>query len=114
MAAPGTDTLRGKRDTAILALFLCTGVREAELASLLVQDLHQHLDGALALRVRRGKGMKQRLVPYGSLAWVVPIVTDWLAHARVIAGPVFRGFKRNGEVRGTAISVRAIQYILAA
>src|SRR5690606_26974477 len=45
---PGTDTLLGLRDTAILAVFLCTGVREAELADLIVPDLWEELGTELA------------------------------------------------------------------
>src|SRR5207247_7434629 len=76
--APGVDSWRGLRDTAIVALLLCTGLREAELCALNVADLRQRLGGALALHVRQGKGAKERLVPYGSLEWVLAIVDTWL------------------------------------
>ena len=39
IAAPGIETLKGIRNTALLALFLCTGIREMELATLNVEDL---------------------------------------------------------------------------
>jgi site-specific recombinase XerD len=114
MDAPGTDTLKGLRDTAIISLMLCTGIREAELAALDVEDLTQRLDGRLALDVRQGKGRKQRLIPYGELDWAVPVVEEWLQAAGISSGPVFHGFyKGNEKLRPGRISVRAVQYLLA-
>lgn len=36
LAAPGVDNLLGLRDTAVIAVMLCTGVREAEFSALQV------------------------------------------------------------------------------
>jgi len=114
LAAPGLDDLRGLRDTAVIALMLCTGIREAELSGLEVKDLRQRLGGELALHVRSGKGCKERLTPYGELDWVLVIVDAWLAAAGIVAGSVFRGFYRgNKTLRPGPLSVRAIQYLLA-
>lgn len=113
IAAPGTDTLMGMRDTAVLALMLCTGVREAELCALDVPDLRRRLSGQLALHVRRGKGCKERLIPYGTLVWVLAIVDTWLQNAGIGSGPVFRGFYKTGKrVRNSRLTVRAINQIL--
>ena len=54
--APGIASLRGLRDTALIALMVCSGMRAAEAAALHVNDLRQHLGGELSLRVRAGKG----------------------------------------------------------
>lgn len=114
MATPGTDTLVGLRDTAIIALMLCTGIREAELSALEVKDLRQRLGGELALHVREGKGCKERLIPYGQLNWVLTVIDAWLEKAGIDDGPVFRGlYKDNTTLRPGRLSVRAIQYILA-
>jgi site-specific recombinase XerD len=111
MGAPGTDSLKGLRDTAIISLMLCAGIREAELCALEVPDLRQRLGGELALCVREGKGCKQRLVPYGSLSWVLVLVDAWLQAAGIEAGPVFRSFWKGGALRGR-LSVRAVQNIV--
>ncbi len=50
-----------KRDTAVIRLFLDTGMRRAELAGLTLDDLD--LDNRVA--VVTGKGRKQRTVPFG-------------------------------------------------
>jgi site-specific recombinase XerD len=113
MAAPGVDTLRGLRDTAVISLLLCTGVREAELSALDVRDLRQSLGSELALHVREGKGAKERLVPYGALSWAVVIVEAWLNRTGITEGAIFRGlYKGNRRPRPGRLSVRAIEYIL--
>jgi site-specific recombinase XerD len=114
LVAPGLDDLRGLRDTAVIALLLCTGLREGELSALEARDLRQQLGGELALHVREGKGCKERLVPYGELDWVLVVVDAWLEAAGITKGPVFRGFYRgNRSLRPGRLSVRAIQYLLA-
>ncbi len=114
MTAPGVDRLASLRDTAVIALMLCTGIREAELSALDVLDLRQRLGGELALHVRKGKGRKERLIPYGELEWVLAILDRWMAAAGIGSAAVFRGFyKGNRRLRAGRLSVRAIQYLLA-
>jgi len=114
IAAPGLSDLVGLRDTALIALLLCTGIREAEASALEVRDLRQRLGGELSLHVRHGKGAKERLIPYGSQEWVLAIVEAWLNAVRIADGVVFRGFFRgNHSLRPGALSVRAIEDVLA-
>ncbi len=114
LAAPDVDTLQGVRDAGILAMLLCTGVREGELIGLEVGDLRRSLGGELALHVRSGKGDKSRLVPYGELGWCLVIVDTWLARAGIASGPVFRGLYKGGAtLRPGRLSVRSVERILA-
>jgi site-specific recombinase XerD len=114
MSAPGLHTLKGLRDTAVIALMLCTGIREAELCALDVGDLRQRLGGELALHVRQGKGCKERLIPYGALDWVLVVVDAWLAAAGITDGAVFRGLYKGGErLRPGRLSVRGVQTIMS-
>ncbi len=111
--SPGLSTLRGMRDTALMTLMVCTGIRAAETASLAVDDLRQRLGGELSLRVREGKGAKQRLIPYGPLDWCLMYVEAWLREAGIEAGPVFRGIRRGGKrVRPAGIGVWTVNDIL--
>lgn len=111
--APGLDTLTGIRDTAMIALMACTGIREAEMVALNVDDLRQTLGGELALRIRSGKGSKQRLVPYGALDWCLSYVDRWLSAAEISGGAVFRGLYKGGRrVRPSRISERAVNQIM--
>jgi integrase/recombinase XerC len=61
---PELDTVLGKRDRAILELLYASGVRVSELVNLNLQDIdfeHQ------TIRVK-GKGRKERVVPFGEHA----------------------------------------------
>ncbi|MDE2749661.1 MAG: tyrosine-type recombinase/integrase [Chloroflexota bacterium] len=111
--APGITSLRGLRDTALMTLMVCSGIRAAEAAALRVDDLRQHLGGELSLRVREGKGNKQRLIPYGPLDWCLMYVDAWLREAGIKAGPVFRGIRRGGvTVRGEGIGAWTVNDIM--
>lgn len=58
--APDPDTLKGKRDRAILAVLLYHGLRREETAQLMLADL-QELHGIKHLRIQ-GKGGKLRFL----------------------------------------------------
>jgi integrase/recombinase XerD len=117
LAAPLDDRantpLQAIRDTAMIALMLCTGIREMELCALDIADLRQQFGGALALHVRDGKGGKARLIPYGALDWCLVYVEKWLTMAGIAERTVFRGFYKGGKrVRTSRLTVRAVQDIL--
>jgi integrase len=117
LAAPFEDKrntpLQAIRDTAIIAVMLCTGIREMELCALDVSDLRDHFGGALALNVREGKGMVQRRVPYGAGEWCLAYVDKWMEMVGITSGAVFRGFYKGGKsVRSTRLDVSSIQDIL--
>jgi site-specific recombinase XerD len=104
----------GIRDAALIALGICTGLREFELANIHMADIRETYEGQLALRVREGKGAKQRLIPYGTLNWCLLYVDGWLNYANIQSGHVFRGFvgRSTRKVRPHGISVRMINYIV--
>lgn len=87
MMQPDVTTLRGRRDVALIALLLATGLREGEIVKLVRDDLYQTYGGIPALRVRSGKGAKARMVPYGDMLWARQITEVWLAGRKT--GPVF-------------------------
>ena len=61
---PETDTVLGKRDRAILELLYASGVRVSELVGLNLTDIDFNNQ---TLRVK-GKGRKERMVPFGNHA----------------------------------------------
>lgn len=112
LAAPDTRTLLGLRDAAVIAVLLCTGIREDELCNLDVDDLRREFGEEVSLLVRHGKGDKQRLVPYGDLVWCLDLVDAWMWSARIAEGPVFRGLARGNAVRKGRLTTRSVQRIL--
>jgi integrase/recombinase XerD len=62
---PDTGDPLGLRDRAILETFYSTGMRRGELAKLELHDLNRERQ---TIRLRQGKGHKDRVVPVGSRA----------------------------------------------
>ena len=62
---PDTQTPRGIRDRAILEMFYSTGIRAGEMAALTIHDVDPQ-NGFV--RVNKGKGGKDRVVPMGHTA----------------------------------------------
>lgn len=93
ISTPGIRTIAGLRDTALIYLLFATGLREAEVCALNVDDLRQTVNGELGVFVRHGKGAKERFVPYGELSDCLVYVDAWLAQVAIKNGAVFRGFK---------------------
>lgn len=113
LAQPGMDTLRGLRDTALIALIACTGLREAELVALDVADVRQAWNGKPALRVREDAHHPYRMIPYGPLDGCLRYVEAWLHAAQIGEGPLWRGFyKGNQRLRPTRLSTRTINRIM--
>lgn len=76
---PRADMDLGARDTAILAVLLEVGVRVSELVALDMADVTQD-DGVTWLRIRHGKGGKERSVPLSPAT--TRAVLDYVADAR--------------------------------
>ena len=92
--APDSQTLKGKRDRAILSVFLYHGLRREELCALKVRDLTQRR-GVPHLRVH-GKGRKLRYIPIHP--GTIELITDYLealGHAGEPSAPLFQPVKNN-------------------
>ena len=100
-------TAAGARDAAMIGLLLGCGLRRAEVASLMLDDLDR---GEMSLRVI-GKGDKQRKV------WLTngtaQAMLDWLQVRGDIAGPLFCPILRGGKVQaGKGMTSQAIYLML--
>ena len=85
--SPGTETLKGKRDRALLAVLPGCGLRRRELAELTL-DLLQRREDHWAIVDLIGKGGHIRTVPVPD--WVKQTLDDWLLAAGIVTGRVFR------------------------
>jgi len=99
--APAQDTLKGKRDRAILSVFLYHGLRREELCTLKVKDICERR-GVKHLRVH-GKGNKMRFVPlHPETAGKVDAYLELAGHRDLTNSPLFRPVKNNvdGNTQG--------------
>jgi integrase/recombinase XerD len=109
LSAPGIDSLVGLRNTALIAVMLCAGLREAEVCALNVSDLYHDLNGDLALYI--GADSSERLIPYS--VSIQRIVERWLRAANISSGAIFRGiYKSEKKIRDSRLTIRALQDIL--
>ena len=97
--SPDGETLKGKRDRAILAVLLGCGLRRRELADLHFGHL-QKREAHWAIIDLIGKGGHIRTVPVPD--WVKAAIDDWAAAADICTGKVFRCVCRAGKHWGRA------------
>ncbi len=101
------DTLRGKRDAAILAMLLGCGLRRSELACLELDQVQQR-DQRWVIVDLVGKGSRIRTVPIP--LWVKNYLDEWTTAARINGGRVLRPVRKNGDVCGRRLTQNVIWY----
>ncbi len=86
------DTLRGKRDQALLLLAYDTLRRRSELVNLRVEDIDWIAEGGASVLLRRSKTDQE-----GSGKWLylsartATALKEWMSSARIDSGPILRG-----------------------
>jgi site-specific recombinase XerC len=98
------DTMRGKRDYAMLAMLFGCGFRRSELVGLELDDI-QMRQGHWAVVDLIGKGGHIRTVPIPN--WVKAALDQWTRAAGVCEGKIFRAVARRGRC-GAAASRRML------
>jgi len=101
-------TLRGRRDSALLALGFSGAFRRSELVALTVSDLVEGVDG-YRITIRHSKtdqeGAGQEIaVPRGCRIEPVKLVQAWLQAAGISEGFVFRSVAKGGRVLAEPLS----------
>ncbi len=109
LLAPDENTLKGKRDSAILGLLVGCGLRRAELVSLEV-DAVQMREDRWVIPELVGKGDRVRLVPVP--AWVKERLDLWTVAAEITKEKIFRAVGKNGKVSGASLSTTAVWKIV--
>src|SRR3981189_2918425 len=107
--APDADTLKGKRDRAILATLLGCGLRRRELADLEFAHLQQR-EEHWAIVDLVGKGGHIRTVPLPG--WVKATIDQWVTAADISAGRLFRCVCRAGKHWGDGVTERVVWHVV--
>jgi len=100
----GGESLKAKRDRAILLVGLTGALRRSEIAALDVTDLRFQKEGVVVLLRRsktdqfgEGRDVAMRSNPVAGLC-VVRALREWISAAGITEGPLFRTFALNGGV----------------
>ena len=108
--APNTETLKGLRDRAILALLIGCGLRRAEAVNLTFDHIRQR-EGRWVLVDLIGKRNKMRTVPMPS--WAKAAINAYAQTAGLLKGRVFRPINKGGRITGDRVTEQAIYNMVA-
>lgn len=106
--APSRDSLRGKRDRALLALLLGCGLRRDELANLTWNRVEQREKRWVIVDIE-GKGNRVRSVPMPP--WAKSALDRWTTAAGIRNGHLFRAIAQKGTV-GNGLTAQAVYLIV--
>jgi site-specific recombinase XerD len=103
--APDTDTLKGKRDRALLAVLIGCGLRREETAMLTLEHVQQR-DARWVIVDMKGKGGRIRTAPMPS--WTKAAIDEWTTAAGFNAGRVFRPVNKGDNLAGDTMTAQSI------
>ena len=108
---------RGIRDRALILIGFAGAFRRSELVALIHDDIAFVKEG-LTLTVRKSKtdqlseGRKIAIPFARSHACPVKALTNWLDHAGIQCGPLFRTVKKGGDIGTVALSDQSVAAIV--
>jgi integrase len=111
LGAETADTLRSRRNRALLSLLIGGGLRRAEVTNLRLEDL-QLREGHWVIADLRGKGGHIRTIPVPQ--WVKAAVDNWTVGAGITAGPLLRSINKAGRIWGHGFTPKVIWAIVKA
>src|SRR3989454_10433182 len=103
--ATGADTLRGKRNHAMLSLLIGCGLRRAELLGLTMNSI-QLREEHWVIADLVGKGGHIRTVPIP--LWVKRAVDSWTEAAQIREGCVFRSINKADRIWGNGMTPKVL------
>jgi integrase len=111
LASENADTLRSRRNRALLSLLISCGLRRAEVTTLRLEDF-QLREGHWIIADPRGKGGHIRTIPVPQ--WVKEAVDSWTLVAGIIAGPLLRSINKAGRIGEHGFTPKVIWAIVKA
>ena len=105
LRAVPSNTLRGKRDAAIIGLLLGCGLRRSEVVALRL-DQFQSRENHNVIVDLVGKGGRLRTVPVPT--WCNKLIDAWLQSAHVTQGKVFQRALRAGPQQETEVTTSVV------
>jgi site-specific recombinase XerD len=102
---PGSETLKGKRDQAILALLIGAGLRREEAARLSFEELQLREERWVILDLV-GKHSMRRTIPVPD--WSKRLIDVWVETSGVTAGKLFRSVDKADRISSDRLSAQAI------
>jgi len=99
------DSLRGKRNSAMLAMLIGCGLRRAELLGLTMQSI-QLREEHWVIADLVGKGGHIRTVPIPQ--WVKKLVDAWAEAAQITEGRVFRSINKANRIWGNGMTPKVV------
>jgi len=105
LASADRNSLRGKRNYAILATLMGCGLRRGELLALGV-DAAQLREKRWVIADLMGKAGHMRTVPIP--AWVKAAIDEWKEASGITEGAIFRSINRTGRVWGNGMTAKVL------
>ena len=107
------NTMKGRRDSALLLLGFCGALRRSELAAVRVEDLEFTTQGIILTLPRSktdqtGQGRKIGIPKGRGRICPVRSVGFWLEQSGIECGPLFRPISKGGVIGDEQLSDRAI------
>ena len=113
------DRPKDVRDRAMILIGFASAMRRSELASLDADDVEETGRGLL-ITVRRsktdqeGRG-RQIAIPNGRTRHCpVVALAEWLALAKIEAGPIFRSVNKHGQISDQRVTGQAVSHVVKA
>jgi integrase len=109
LAVVDRNSLRGKRNYAILATLAGCGLRRGELLTLRVDAIVRR-EERWVIADLMGKAGHMRTVPVP--AWVKAAIDEWTQASGIREGAIFRAIDKTGRVWGKGMSAKALWQVV--
>jgi len=103
------DRVQGIRDAAMIALLFASGLRRAELASIMAENLNLD-EGEVKVRAKGGDTVTRYFQ-----AWAMPHLRRWLEYRRqqdIFSGPLFPRISKSGKIGDKPLTGHGVYYLL--